>query len=275
MFGGDERNIAPTPRRLAEARRAGYAPQSQQLTAAISVFAGLAALWVLGDDLWQGMTDVLRAAWDDPAVRFNGSDAISGMGAPLQRIALLLAAILGAPVIAAVISAGAQSGIHLRLPLSRGGWQVLDPRAGLRRIISGFRLGSIGGLAVSLLVTCLLTAWMVSRSGAVLARLDADSAAAEFGGRLSTLGLVLGAVIVLLGAGDLVLRRRRFRRSLRMTMAEAREEGRTAKSPRRLRTRRQIRVSVFADGRSAEPLHAESNTSVAAKAQLSSDPQIP
>lgn len=275
MFGGDERSIAPTPRRLAEARRAGYAPQSHQLTAAISVFAGLAALCVLGDDLWREMTEFLQEAWSAPAVRMDEGDAFERMAGPIQRVAVLLAIVLGTPVIGALVGAGLQTGFRVGLQLPRPGWEVVNPRAGLRRIGSGFSLGSIGGLTVGLLAACLLTGWMVSRSGAALAGGDTDASTVAFGVLVSTLGLMLGVGFVLLGVGDWVLRRRRFWRSLRMTMAEAREEGRAVKSPRRSRTRRQNRVSVLVDGRSAESLHVDSNALTAAKPLLSSDPQIP
>lgn len=274
MLGGDERTIAPTPRRLAEARRAGYAPQSHQLTAAVSMFAGIAAVCVLGDDLWQGMTALLHAAWSAPSVRMDEIEAFNRMASPLQRVAILLAILLGVPAIAALMGAGLQMGFRIGLRFPPSGWQRLGPQAGLRRIASGFGPGSVGSLTIGLVAAGLLTGWMVNRSGQAFAGADAQSTAVALARLLSTLGLMLGGTFLLLGVGDWVLQRRRFWRSLRMTMAEAREEARAAKSPRRSRTRRRSRVSAMGDGLSTEPRRDGSDALVGAEPLLSSDPQI-
>jgi flagellar biosynthetic protein FlhB len=250
MFGGEERTIAPSPRRLAEARRAGYRPRSPELTSAAAAFAGIATLCVLGEQLWAAMTEFVQAVWSAPVVRFAATDPGLEFATPLQRIAVLLAVILGVPVVAAVTVAGLQLGLRLRVQFS-GGWSLLDPRAGMRRIWSGLSIGSVGGLCVRVLVACLLVGGMLSRQGPVFAGGYAETAA-EIGRLLMKLGLLLGAAFVLVGVVDWVVRRRRFVRSLRMTETEAREEAQSSKSARRPRTRRRNRVSANAETIRAE-----------------------
>jgi len=271
-MGGDERTIAPTPRRLAEARQGGHAPRSRELTSAVAGFASIATLFVLGGALWNELSDLLPTIWSDPVIRLTETGSYSSLTAAVRRIELLLAVILVAPAVAAVVVAVLQGGFRLAPRFPVPNWVHLNPLDGIRRLRSGIGVGPLGGLSLKLLAACLMTGWMLNRQWTDFAVGDDATLATSMGRLLLSFGLVLSSVLAFLAFGDWYSRRRRFLRSLRMTVAESRAELRTSKSTRRPRTRQRHRVSNPRDGIIAEVSQREAQPVGGVVPHLSSDP---
>lgn len=273
MFGaeGDERTIAPTPRRLLEARRAGYAPRSRELTSAAAALAGVVALYCLGGTLWTHLRSLLETSWHVPVVRFADVDSPFELTPEIQRIALLLTAILVVPAVCSLIAAAAQAGFRLSIHVPRPDWSRISPLRGLGRLRAGCGPGPALWVSLKLLSAGLLTAWMLNRSSAVAAE-NTEPFASALGRLLLEFSLIAALLVGLQAIADWWLRRRRFLRSLRMTMAEARADA--PKSPRRPRTSRRFRVSALGDLKTADSSLQLQPAPVGTADHLPSDPLI-
>jgi type III secretion protein U len=224
--GRGEATEAPTPRRLAEARRRGEVAASRELPSA----AALAAA-------------VLVLSWDAPAAV---SRAIAGLRGAFGRaastgtvadgfaIAASLAPRLALPALGAVLAVTVAVGLAqtgglvapLRLDLGRvasaGGWRrLVDGRAVAASFGGLLKVGLVGAVAVVVLRP--LAGAILSLTGASPPRLL--TALGVLAGRLATR---LALALLALGVIDLLLARRRHLRALRMTRDEVKRDYKEA-----------------------------------------------
>ena len=231
-----DRTEEPTPRRLRQARERGQVPRSRLLSGSL-VLAGGSAGATLG---LGAATDELRA-W---------TAALFGRGAgtaPALHQALswtmrasapaLAGAVLGAVVAGLAGSGWAPSGASLVPRLER-----IDPRAGLKRLFSARTAAELcrSATATVLLVGVLAAgAWTLLPSALRLPALEASGAGLVLlrpeALRIWSRALLLAAVV---GVLDLLLARRRHRRSLRMSRDEVRREHREQEGDPRHRAHR-------------------------------------
>lgn len=215
----------PTPRRRAEAREEGQVARSADLTAALSLLAGLVLLRVLGPQMLAGMLRLVQALgipaepgvaglW--PWARAVGRAAVE-MTVPFLVLLVVLTAAGGA----------AQAGLlltwkKLGLKLDR-----VNPVAGLKRLLSGEALTRML-VSVAKLVLTAAVAWftIAGRIRDVLATggLHAGGVLVAAAGLLFDLALRLGLLLLVLGLVDYLVQRWRLERQLRMTRQEVRDE---------------------------------------------------
>ncbi|MFO1092033.1 MAG: EscU/YscU/HrcU family type III secretion system export apparatus switch protein [Planctomycetaceae bacterium] len=146
MFGDshEDRTIPATPRRLAEARRQGYAPRSRELTAAIVALTSAVALWFAMPTMWHAAQELFRATWLHPVVR--PGDVVTESVPAIAQLTLSVGGVLIAAVVAAIVVGLLQSGF-------RPGWRWPQPRWSHVSLFSGWqRLRSGGGWAAILFV---------------------------------------------------------------------------------------------------------------------------
>ena len=241
------RTEEPTPRRLREARRRGEVARSRDLTAAVALWFVLAAMALL-------VVPVLPLLLSATSTALEGSGRTESVaGATSLAVWLHLFLRLAAPVLLAAVLAALACGIvqvggmlapeAVRPKLAR-----LDPAAGVRRVLgtrgwleafkSALKFAVVGGAAV-------LSSWSSLAAVVAAARVDAAALASAVAAALLHLALVGGALLLLLGALDLMYQRWRHRRDLRMTKEEVRrehreEEGDPALKAERVRLHREM-----------------------------------
>jgi len=231
-----DRTEEPTPRRLRQARERGQVPRSRLFSGSL-VLAGGSAGAAMG---LAGTTDALRA-WTSSLLAEGAS-----VSAALHQALLLLAracapalagAVLAAGVAGLLTSGWAPSGEVLVPRLER-----LDPLAGLKRLFSWPTLAELGrSLLVAALLLAVLVAgvWSLLPSVLRLPRLDGPAAGLVLlrpeALRIWTHSLLLATAV---GVVDLLLARRRHRRSLRMSRDEVRREHREQEGDPRHRAHR-------------------------------------
>ena len=218
------RTEAPTPRRLAEARRRGEVARSAELTGSAALVGGLAGVWAAGpwiaSDLARGLRAALAAA---PAGAAPPASALTAAAATVARLSLV-------PCAAAVLGAGAVAFLQVGPGLSpvRFRLERLDPRRGLRRLASSAALGravlGIGKAAV--LVGALAAAGRAAAPALAALPRSGPSGLWRALPILGGLALRAAALLLAFGAADLLLARARHRRDLRMTRHEVRREQR-------------------------------------------------
>jgi type III secretion protein U len=243
-----ERTEEPTPRRLRQARERGQVPRSRLLSGSLVLAAGSAGAAVG----LSGLTAELRA-WT-AALLLPGARWPAALHQALFLLVRACAPALGGALLAAALAGFAASGWAPSSAVLVPRLARLDPLAGLRRIVGWRMLGELGrSVLVASLVLVVLTAGAWTLLPSVL-RLPVVPVA---GGGLFLLGPEAARIwaralllAVALGVLDLLLARRRHRRSLRMSREEVRRESREQDGdPRHRAHRRAAHRQLLLSGR--------------------------
>jgi flagellar biosynthetic protein FlhB len=240
---GGERTEEPSPRRLQEARERGQLPRSRELTNFATMIGGSVALVVMGATLAGRLADVMRHSMALDVERLEDLDA---MNAALGHAALTT--LVGTlPIFAALIA------LVLLAAVALGGWNFspaalvpdftrMSPLSGLKRV---FGLHGVSELAKALLkfivvggVCAGVVSWLF---GDVLAlgRMAPRAAIGRGASLLSWAFVWLCASLALIAAVDVPLQLFQFKRALRMTRQELRDEAK--ESDGRPETKQRIR----------------------------------
>jgi flagellar biosynthetic protein FlhB len=227
-FGG-ERTEEPSQRRLQEARERGQVPRSRELTNFATMIGGSAVLVAIGGSLAARMADTMRRGLAiDPRRLEDTGGMLASLGeASMSALAVLM------PVFVVLI------GLVLLASVLLGGWNFstqamapdftrLSPLAGLKRLF-GLRGASELGKA---LLKCVLVggvcAGVVSatfRDVLALAHMEPRTAIGRGAELLSWAFVWLCASLALVAVVDVPLQLFQFKRALRMTRQELRDEA--------------------------------------------------
>jgi len=273
----DDRTEAPSQRRLDEAAAKGDVPQSQELSSAIQAVAAAAALALLGGDTWTALGRGLVASLGAPLASAPGRVGTPEGVARLVTSAAQLFAGAALPTVLVVAGAATLGTLVQRPPVLAPArllpdFSRLDPFANASRLLGG---GEGAGKLVSALLKLAgigaALAWALQDLPSLVASIArAGDAAAALGrtGQAVVDVLRAGALALLVaGAADLILARRRWFTRLGMSKQEVRREaredegdphvkGRLRRLQRELRQRRGMLEAVkTADVVLANPTH--------------------
>ena len=240
---GGERTEEPSAKRLQDARERGQVPRSRELTTFASMIAGSGALVALGGPLAGGMSQLMRRGLViDPRDLRDPDTMMSTLGqACLHAITILL------PLFAALI------GLIVLASVALGGWNFspqalaadfsrLNPLTGLTRLFGMRGVSELGKALLKCIVVgavcAAIVAWIF---GDVLALGHmAPRAAIGRGAELTGWAFVwLCASLALIAVVDVPLQLFQFKRALRMTRQELRDEAK--ESDGRPETKQRIR----------------------------------
>ena len=223
-----ERTEEPTEERLRRAREEGRVPTSQEVPSAVVIGGLLVALAVAAPGLyhWFASQVVTHLAWrpaGDTDTKFFSDLMTARMSQSLTILVPFLIGGAAASICASLVSSGwAISAKPVRLDFER-----ISPVAGFKRLLS---LRSVVHLLVSLAklaVICLIV-WMYLRDkvDSVVALWQSPLDATVLSASQIVLGVLLRIVLGLsvIAAIDLLYQRWTYRRDLRMTRQELKEE---------------------------------------------------
>ncbi len=240
---GGERTEEPSQRRLQEARERGQVPRSRELTNFATMIGGSAALIAMGAALAGRLSGMMRAGLAiDPRRLENPQFMMSSLGG--AALTALLAAL---PIFAALI------GLVLLAAVVLGGWNFspaalapdfsrMSPIAGLTRLFGLRGATELGKALLKFLVVGGVCAAIVSWLFAdvlALGRMAPHAAIGRGAGLLSWAFMWLCASLALIAMVDVPLQLYQFKRSLRMTRQELRDEAK--ESDGRPETKQRIR----------------------------------
>ncbi|HUS92490.1 MAG TPA: EscU/YscU/HrcU family type III secretion system export apparatus switch protein [Phycisphaerae bacterium] len=225
-----ERTEEATPERLKKAREEGQVAQSQELPSAIMIGALLIGLALLGGGLFQWFTGQVR---DGVAIRPPDSIGWGGIGG-LLRQKLTSAMAVSAPFLlfaaaASIASSLLSSGWAFSPKAARFRLDRISPVRGMKNLLS---MRSVVRLLVSLaklgVILAIVYYYLRDNLAACCALRWAEPGALLEGTATMVLGLLARMAIGILAiAGiDLLYQRRKYRKDLRMTRQEVKEERR-------------------------------------------------
>ncbi len=242
-----ERTEPPTPRRRNEARESGQVAKSQDLSAAVLLFAALIALYLFGTGIWQTLVHVMRQALGhDGGTAVDGALALSAR--TFVEVGKSILPFLITVIIVALIALYAQVGWLLTLKPLTPKLDKLSPISGLRRLFSPNTLVQLG-LNVAKLLLVSFVAWLAIRviiNQLLLAHTVEFAATFTMGCHLVFhVGIRLIIVLLLLAFLDYAWQRYRHEKQLRMTKQEVKEEmKRMEGDPIIKRRRREVQLRL-------------------------------
>jgi flagellar biosynthetic protein FlhB len=240
---GGERTEEPSQKRLHDARERGQVPRSRELTNFVTMVGGSAMLVAIGGSLAARLSQMMRRGLVIDAQRLSAPDGMqSSLGeACISALTVLL------PVFGALI------GLVLLASVALGGWNFstqamapdftrLSPLAGLKRLF-GLRGASELGKALLKLavvggVCAAVVAWTF-RDVLALAHMAPRAAIGRGAGLLSWSFVWLCGSLALVAMVDVPLQLFQFKRTLRMTRQEVRDEAKESEG--RPETKQRIR----------------------------------
>ncbi|MDP9007375.1 MAG: flagellar biosynthesis protein FlhB [Pseudomonadota bacterium] len=226
---GGERTEEPSQRRLQEARERGQIPRSRELTNFAAMIGGSAAFVAVGGTLAGHLSQMMRRSLSIDAKSLRTTDSMSASlgDAAISAVTAIL------PVFGALI------GMVLLASVVLGGWNFstkalspdfsrLSPLAGLKRL---FGLHGVSELAKALLkcfvvgaVCAGIVSWIFG-DVLSLARMAPQAAISRGAGLVSWAFVWLCASLALVAVVDVPLQIFQFKRALRMTRQELRDES--------------------------------------------------
>ncbi len=223
-----ERTEEPTSKRLADARKRGDAPKSQEVTATALLAAGALGLWLISDYTASSIAKISIAFIDHP-------DAFAVDGASLHRLFVSIAISLGGAlagvglitVLAAILGNIAQSLPVFTTHRMKPDLKKLSPLAGLKRIFGPAGLVNFAkGLGKLIIIGGIMVFPLWPERHMIIGLLHTEDLSVMMQARgliLKLLGLTVLAMIVISGL-DFAFVVRSWKKRLRMTKEEVRRE---------------------------------------------------
>jgi flagellar biosynthetic protein FlhB len=226
---GGERTEEPSARRLQEARERGLVPRSRELTNFATMIGGSAVLVAVGSMLASRLALILRTGLsisgrrlDDPA------SMLTALGNATIDALVLLLPLFGALIALVLLAAVALGGWNFSPQALLPDFERMNPLAGLQRVFGLHGLSELGKALLKCAVVGAVCAGVVSRLfGSVLAlgHMAPRTAIGAGAALLSWAFVWLCASLALVALVDVPLQIVQFKRSLRMTRQELRDEA--------------------------------------------------
>jgi flagellar biosynthetic protein FlhB len=224
--GGGEKTEKPTPKKLKDARREGKIQRSTDVGAWVGMLAASFAFPMVLSRATSVATDLMLRVGGvienpDPAKAF----ALLGLG--LKGLALALLPLAAVTVVAAIVSAGAQGGIHFATKQLKPDLKRLNPFPGFKRIfgphawweatkttVKTLALGAVLYFAMKALMPAMLTSGSMALGATV-------SSAANAAVSVIRLACIAGLVMA---AADYLYVKRKNNKQLKMSVQDVKDE---------------------------------------------------
>lgn len=225
---GQEKTEEPSQKRLQDARDKGDVPRSREL-ATVAVFgAGVASLLALGGGVTARAKDWMRAALSPDVALLDSPQHLFGhTGELLLSFMWILAPLLLATVLACFVAPAVMGGFNFATKGLVPDLKKLDPMAGLKRIYGPEGLAELlKSLLRVLLVGGAATLFLWPAMPRLRAMLHQPLEQAAAGGMKFALWMLMAtaAAMLLVALVDAPYQKWNWRRKLKMTRQELREE---------------------------------------------------
>lgn len=225
-----QRTEKPTPQKLKEAKRDGQVPRTAELSAWVAVLVASTLVPPLVRKLIE-LFDELMADLQQVIVHPDPDVAMQVLrGAAVDAIMLLLP-LLGAMVLAALVSNAAQGGIRVYAKRFKPRWETLNPAKGLKHLVGAHAAWTLAKTLLKFVVFGWVGYHAVRGIADQVAATGQWSLGASVSAGTSAALSVLRVVAVIglvLAAADFVMEKRRVGSSLKMSLEDIKREHRSS-----------------------------------------------
>lgn len=242
MSDAGDRNQAPTPMRLQQARAAGDIPKSAELAASLSMLGAIGAAYLTFSNISAWLQRSTVQSWSANQVAEYSPDAVvSQLQGVLFDLAGVLLPFMAAIALATVAANWIQTGpvwmpskaIPTAANLGMGKWKQ---KFGLLNL---FGIGGLGLPKIAIGLTVMLVGTWCQRGALFsLANMPPEVLVPQLFSIVALVGLQVAGALVILGVFDFGLQWMANRRRMRMSHQEIREELRSQGGMSVSRTRR-------------------------------------
>jgi flagellar biosynthetic protein FlhB len=226
---GGERTEEPSQRRLQEARERGQIPRSRELTNFATMIGGSAALVAIGGTIAAHLSQLMRRSlsFDAKALRTTDSMTASLGDAGINAVTAILP-VFGTLICMVLLASVVLGGWNFSTKALTPDFSRLSPLSGIKRLFGFHGVSELVKALLKCIVVSAVCAGIVSWIfGDVLAlgRMAPRAAISRGAGLLSWAFVWLCASLALVAIVDVPLQIFQFKRALRMTRQELRDES--------------------------------------------------
>jgi flagellar biosynthesis protein FlhB len=240
---GGERTEDPSPKRLQDARERGQVPRSRELTTFVTMIGGSAMLVAVGGSLATCLSKILQHGLAIDPHRLGEPDAMmSALGEAGSSAVIVMLPVFGALIGVVILSTLALGGWNFSMQALVPDFTRLSPLAGVKRLFGLRGTTELGKALLKCAVVGGVCAAIVSRTlreVLALALMEPRAAIGRGAGILSWSFVWLCGSLALVAMVDVPLQLFQFKKSLRMTRQELRDEAK--ESDGRPETKQRIR----------------------------------
>jgi flagellar biosynthetic protein FlhB len=226
---GGERTEEPSQRRLQEARERGQVPRSRELTTFATMIGGSAALIAVGGTLATHLSQVMRNGLQIDPLSLRDTDSMMALLSDSSLTALTsLLPMFATLVVLVLLASVVLGGWNFSPSAMAPDFTRLSPLSGLKRLFGLHGVSELGKALLKCAVVGGVCAGIVSwlfKDVLSLGRMAPQAAVGRGAGLLSWAFVWLCASLALVAIVDVPLQLFQFKRSLRMTRQELRDES--------------------------------------------------
>ena len=226
---GGERTEEPSQRRLEEARKRGQVPRSRELTTFATMIGGSAALVATGGTLTVRLLRIVHSGLSfDPQTLSDPSGMMTALGSACTSAITALLPIFGTVVGLVLLASVALGGWNFSVEALVPDFTRLSPLAGVKRLFGLRGATELGKALLKCVVVGGVCAAIVSwtfRDIFALAYMEPRAAVGRGAGLVGWAFVWLCASLALVAMVDVPLQLFQFKKGLRMTRQELRDEA--------------------------------------------------
>jgi flagellar biosynthesis protein FlhB len=240
---GGERTEEPSQKRLQDARERGQVPRSRELTNFATMIGGSATLVAVGGSLAAHLSQMMRHALSIDPQRLRDPDSmLTSLGEACISAVTVLLPIFGALIALVLLASVMLGGWNFSTQALVPDFTRLSPLAGLKRLFGVRGASELGKALLKCAmvggVCAAVVSWLFGDVLA-LAHMETRMAIGRGAGLLSWAFVWLCSSLALVAVVDVPLQLFQFKRTLRMTRQELRDEAK--ESDGRPETKQRIR----------------------------------
>jgi flagellar biosynthetic protein FlhB len=225
---GQEKTEQPTAKRLQESRRKGQIARSRELNTMAITLVGAVALVTMSDSLGDGLSQLMRSAFQIPrADMFDTLAMLRRFASAMQDALLMLVPIMLLLVVVAIGSSVVLGGMVFSAESIAPKLSKLNPMKGLKRILSAKGLVELlKALAKFFLIggVTTLVIWNSLDDFLGLGRMELGPAMDELGSLVGWSFVLISSTMILIALVDVPFQLWDHTRQLKMTRQEIRDE---------------------------------------------------
>ncbi|UCG46529.1 MAG: flagellar biosynthesis protein FlhB [Phycisphaerales bacterium] len=236
-----ERTEQPTPRRLAKAREKGQTPQSQELLSFVSILVLVATVSFLAPDLMRWFVAQMKQGMSlDTSVFRDNKAFMSFMNSKIMDLTLVVCPFFAALSVGAILGSIAFSGPNFAPGAVRLDLNSINPVVGMGRLVNARSFVRLLVSILKLLFVSLIAWYYLQDKLDMLTTLRwAWSLQILLVIGKMILGLMIRVCLALLviGAADATYQKWKYRKELRMTKQEVKEDRRQTEGAPEVKSR--------------------------------------
>src|SRR3954447_6011245 len=236
----DEKTEAPTPKRLADARKKGQVAHSKDVVTAALTVTLFAYFWATWGTFVQRMTEILVFPPQFYEMPFSQAAKYS-FDLVLQMVTTILVPVLGITVLVGIAANVAMVGGLLAFEAMKPSLDKINPAGGVKRIFSAKNLFELlkSTLKTAFLAVLLTTAILDGVGALIRAPVCGIPCLQDaFGQLMTTIAIYTMAAFVVLAAADYAFQRFQHIKGLKMSKEEVKREYKESEGDPHIKGRR-------------------------------------